>query len=114
MGPDGQRADNCFVPLVMALVLLFALVAICAAIVLKIGSREKGLPPGPPTVPILGNAHIFPTEFPHYKCVAVPKIKNYVNVGTADSRSGQDNTVACFRCVQSHANTEGLEADHKL
>ncbi|KAJ7359897.1 cytochrome P450 [Mycena albidolilacea] len=51
----------------MALVLLFALVAICAAIVLKIGSREKGLPPGPPTVPILGNAHIFPTEFPHYK-----------------------------------------------
>ncbi|KAJ7359853.1 cytochrome P450 [Mycena albidolilacea] len=50
----------------MALLLLVALVAICA-IVLKIGSREKGLPPGPPTVPVLGNAHIFPTEFPHYK-----------------------------------------------
>ncbi|KAJ7805424.1 cytochrome P450 [Mycena olivaceomarginata] len=51
----------------MALVLLFALVALCVAIVLKVGSRDKGLPPGPPTVPILGNAHIFPTEFPHYK-----------------------------------------------
>ncbi|KAJ7359848.1 cytochrome P450 [Mycena albidolilacea] len=51
----------------MALILLFALVALCLAIVLKVGSREKGLPPGPPTVPILGNAHIFPTEYPHYK-----------------------------------------------
>ncbi|KAJ7772816.1 cytochrome P450 [Mycena olivaceomarginata] len=51
----------------MALLFLVAFVAICAAIVLKIGSREKGLPPGPPTVPVLGNAHIFPTEFPHYK-----------------------------------------------
>ncbi|KAJ7359893.1 cytochrome P450 [Mycena albidolilacea] len=51
----------------MAFVLLFALVALCVAIVLKVGSRGKALPPGPPTVPILGNAHIFPTEFPHYK-----------------------------------------------
>ncbi|KAJ7359864.1 cytochrome P450 [Mycena albidolilacea] len=51
----------------MALVLLFALMALCFAIVLKVGSREKELPPGPPTIPILGNAHIFPTEFPHYK-----------------------------------------------
>ncbi|KAJ7170769.1 cytochrome P450 [Mycena crocata] len=28
--------------------------------VLKIGSRDKSLPPGPPTVPILGNINIFP------------------------------------------------------
>ncbi|KAJ7589603.1 cytochrome P450 [Mycena floridula] len=34
---------------------------------LNIGKREKGLPPGPPTVPILGNLHIFPTEFAHYR-----------------------------------------------
>ncbi|KAJ7898660.1 cytochrome P450 [Mycena olivaceomarginata] len=47
--------------------LLFSLVALCVVIVLKVGSREKGLPPGPPTVPILGNAHIFPTKFPHYR-----------------------------------------------
>ncbi|KAJ7642170.1 cytochrome P450 [Roridomyces roridus] len=31
-----------------------------------IGSRERGLPPGPPTLPIVGNLHVFPTEFPHY------------------------------------------------
>ncbi|KAJ7586976.1 cytochrome P450 [Mycena floridula] len=35
--------------------------------VLNIGKREKGLPPGPPTVPVLGNLHIFPTKFAHYK-----------------------------------------------
>ncbi|KAJ6594846.1 cytochrome P450 [Mycena capillaripes] len=36
-------------------------------LVRKIGTRENGLPPGPPTFPILGNLHIFPTEFAHYK-----------------------------------------------
>lgn len=34
-----------------------------------IGRREKGLPPGPPTIPLLGNLHVFPTEFAHYKYV---------------------------------------------
>ncbi|KAF8160325.1 cytochrome P450 [Mycena galopus ATCC 62051] len=33
----------------------------------KIGSREAGLPPGPPTLPLLGNLHIFPNKFPHHK-----------------------------------------------
>ncbi|KAJ7834049.1 cytochrome P450 [Mycena olivaceomarginata] len=28
--------------------------------ILRIGSREKSLPPGPPTVPLLGNLNIFP------------------------------------------------------
>ncbi|KAJ8072218.1 hypothetical protein PM082_015776 [Marasmius tenuissimus] len=35
--------------------------------ILKIGQRQLHLPPGPPTVPILGNLHIFPTENTHYK-----------------------------------------------
>ncbi|KIK69489.1 hypothetical protein GYMLUDRAFT_35558 [Collybiopsis luxurians FD-317 M1] len=33
----------------------------------KIGERHPSLPPGPSTVPILGNLHIFPTEFAHIK-----------------------------------------------
>lgn len=28
------------------------------------GRRERGLPPGPPTTPILGNIPQFPREFP--------------------------------------------------
>ena len=34
---------------------------------LNMGSRAKDMPPGPPTVPILGNAHHFPKEFPHFQ-----------------------------------------------
>ncbi|KAJ6535753.1 cytochrome P450 [Mycena capillaripes] len=52
----------------MAILLPLALAALCVALVLRtLGSREKGLPPGPPTIPLLGNLHIFPTEFAHYK-----------------------------------------------
>ncbi|KAK2025657.1 cytochrome P450 [Colletotrichum zoysiae] len=36
--------------------------AILAYKVLTFGSREKHLPPGPPTVPVLGNAHLIPTR----------------------------------------------------
>ena len=33
----------------------------------KIGSREPGLPPGPPTLPLLGNLHVFPQTKAHVK-----------------------------------------------
>ncbi|KAJ7202055.1 cytochrome P450 [Mycena pura] len=53
----------------MAIIILtLALGILCAFISLrKVGSREAGLPPGPPTLPLLGNLHIFPTGFAHYK-----------------------------------------------
>ncbi|KAK1977502.1 cytochrome P450 2D18 [Colletotrichum cereale] len=35
--------------------------------VLTFGSREKHLPPGPPTIPVLGNAHLIPAENFHSK-----------------------------------------------
>ncbi|KAJ7621343.1 cytochrome P450 [Roridomyces roridus] len=50
-----------------ALHYLIPLVVAALAYLRKIGTREKGLPPGPPTIPILGNLHIFPTEYVHYK-----------------------------------------------
>lgn len=33
----------------------------------KIGSREPGLPPGPPTLPLIGNLNVFPTSRAHLK-----------------------------------------------
>ncbi|KAJ7779139.1 cytochrome P450 [Mycena metata] len=52
----------------MTILFPLALGFLCVCVWLrKIGSREPGLPPGPPTVPLLGNLHMFPTEFAHYK-----------------------------------------------
>ncbi|KAJ7916679.1 cytochrome P450 [Mycena leptocephala] len=52
----------------MGISLLLALVALCVFVCLrKVGSREAGLPPGPPTVPLLGNLHMMPAEFAQHK-----------------------------------------------
>ena len=53
-------------------------VAVVAAVViwvvtrvLRMGLREAGLPPGPPTIPILGNAHLFPKKQIHLQYVSL-------------------------------------------
>ncbi|EEU44533.1 uncharacterized protein NECHADRAFT_96455 [Fusarium vanettenii 77-13-4] len=47
----------------LSISLSFALIGLCAVIyrVLQIGKRDPRMPKGPPTVPILGNAHMLPT-----------------------------------------------------
>ncbi|EEB95713.1 hypothetical protein MPER_05275 [Moniliophthora perniciosa FA553] len=50
----------------ITLVLLFFLAWLVLKIV-RVGRRESYLPPGPPTIPILGNLHVFPTASPHIK-----------------------------------------------
>ncbi|KAJ5532316.1 cytochrome P450 oxidoreductase [Penicillium frequentans] len=49
----------------------FALLPLLVGVVLlllklvKVGSRPAGYPPGPPTVPLLGNLHLMPVSKPH-------------------------------------------------
>lgn len=55
----------------MAREVVFAVVAVSLiwfiSRLLKMGSREPNLPPGPPTIPLLGNLHVFPKKFAHTK-----------------------------------------------
>ncbi|KAJ7763169.1 cytochrome P450 [Mycena maculata] len=56
----------------MATLLARTLIVLCAVAVVarkirKIGARDAGFPPGPPTLPIVGNLYMFPKEFAHYK-----------------------------------------------
>ena len=48
-----------------ASVLALAVVTVLAIRLLRVGRRRTGLPPGPPTIPILGNAHLLPKRDIH-------------------------------------------------
>lgn len=50
--------------------LAFAALTSSIWLVYKIGQngrRDKSLPPGPPTIPVLGNLNIFPTKNAHFQ-----------------------------------------------
>jgi hypothetical protein len=61
--------------------------------VLTFGSREKNLPPGPPTIPVLGNAHLIPLKGLHLKYVqrTVNCNDRSIRPSNADSLAGSKN-----------------------
>ena len=60
----------------------FAVYAI--ALCLKIGRRDSALPPGPPTVPLLGNLHMLPSDYMYLKYVIESSV--WTNFLTSFSR----------------------------
>lgn len=57
------------IPLILGILyVLFAIFSLYK--LLRFGCRDKRLPPGPPTIPILGNAHLIPSHGLQYKSVA--------------------------------------------
>ncbi|KAJ3504930.1 hypothetical protein NLJ89_g7683 [Agrocybe chaxingu] len=50
-----------------AVTVLLALCATVGIYVFNVGRRKRFYPPGPPTVPLLGNAHLVPNEYVHLR-----------------------------------------------
>lgn len=67
--------------------------------VLRIGSRPRGLPPGPNTLPVLGNAHLLPRRYvyrqydlsPAQLCLFLTRFTGLLH--------GRGSTEESIRCV---------------
>jgi hypothetical protein len=59
--PETYKLLSGSIPFLIACYILFKL--------LRFGHREKHLPPGPSTVPILGNAHLLPSTGLYIKLI---------------------------------------------
>ena len=79
----------------LAHLVLFALVVWLLARAYRFGSRERGLPPGPPTLPVIGNLHVFPSTRAYLKYVCASpygKIYPKLDVFPTGLQNGRGST----------------------
>ena len=77
-------------------VLVYCIIVVCAVVIVKwilnVGSRPKDFPPGPPTVPILGNLHLVGVHS-HMECLDIYHYSYLPKMAIDNSKSGLDNMV---------------------
>jgi hypothetical protein len=60
---------------------LFGVAALGLFYALNLGKRDSRMPPGPPTIPILGNAHQIPSTGLYKQLVPVPRVHRVSKLG---------------------------------
>lgn len=80
------------------LILAIAVIAVGVYRLLQVGKRDKRLPPGPLTIPILGNAHQIPLTGLGKKLIFFYNLYlRFTDVYLLGSKHGQKNTVQFTR-----------------
>ena len=59
---------------------LFGVAALGLFYALNLGKRDSRMPPGPPTIPILGNAHQIPSTGLYKQLVPVPRVHRFAKL----------------------------------
>ncbi|KAK7677693.1 hypothetical protein QCA50_019384 [Cerrena zonata] len=72
----------------------------------RIGSRERSLPPGPPTLPLLGNLHQFPTEYTRIQFSSWAK--QYGNIFSLKIAHGTAIIITSPKIIRDYMDRHGV------
>ncbi|KAK7455761.1 hypothetical protein VKT23_010793 [Stygiomarasmius scandens] len=78
---------------------------LCLFKLLTIGKRDKNYPPGPPTVPVLGNLHLFPTKKAYIRLTEWSRI--YSDIYSLMIGSGVMVVISSYHAVKELLDKQG-------